>query len=362
MTAASEILKQLDREHAEPATLPAQALAQSRVDLVELIREGVPEPAFVPGGEPWLLAGKRYLIPAPAGMGKSLVGLVIAVEVVQHGGRVIVLDVENGGEEYARRLQDILRARDHDGTLTGACKARLLYHSSPRLDLNWISDAWVEAVAGADLVIVDSSRFVLSQVGLAEDKADGYSRFMGELIMPLSRAGIATVIFDNTGRDQDRERGSSTKRDLNEVVLALRAGAPFDRERAGFVKLVRTRERFTGLPKELHVHLGGDTYTAPVVASDTDADTESAFRPTGLMERVSRALEAEPGLSKRAVRMKVRGGNAWVDLALGVLIEEGNVEPRRDGQATLHYSVKPYREQHDLANRATVPEPCRGHA
>ena len=125
---------------------PAASLAASRVDLIERIRAGIPDPTHVPGGEPWLRAGKRYLIPASAGTGKSLAGLVVAVTVVEHGGTAIILDVENGADEYARRLDDVLRARDQDGALTTACQERLHYHDWPRFSLAWKPDEWAKAV------------------------------------------------------------------------------------------------------------------------------------------------------------------------------------------------------------------------
>jgi hypothetical protein len=321
-------------------TMPAQALEQSRVDLIDMIRQGVPAPACVPGGSPWLLAGKRYLMPAPAGTGKSLVALTTAVAVVQHGGRVLVLDVENGAAEYAGRLQDILRARDHDGTLAEACQERLHYHAFPDLNLSWTREAWAAATARADLVIFDSSRFCLSQVGLAEDKADDYSQFVSSFIMPLATGGACTLMLDNTGHgEHDRARGTSSKSDLNEVVYALKVGTPFDRERAGHLRLVQTRSRFAGLPRELHVHLGADTYTAPVPVAGEDSAHEAAFRPTGYMERASTTIEAQPGLSKRSIRTAVGGKSEWIDLALELLVSEGYAEMRREGQAIAGRAV-----------------------
>jgi hypothetical protein len=107
---------------------PAAILEASRVDLIALIRNGIPERAYVPGCEPWLLAGKRYLIPATAGVGKSLAMETVAVAVVAAGGRVVILDVENGADEYARRLEDILTARDpgHCDRRCGPCDLRQL--------------------------------------------------------------------------------------------------------------------------------------------------------------------------------------------------------------------------------------------
>jgi hypothetical protein len=50
----------------------ADALSSSRVDLIALIREGIPAPEYVLGGEGWLRKGKRYLFFAPAGNVKTL--------------------------------------------------------------------------------------------------------------------------------------------------------------------------------------------------------------------------------------------------------------------------------------------------
>ena len=47
-------------------------------------------------------------------------------------------------------------------------------------------------------------------------------------------------------------------------------------------------------------------------------------------ERISRALEGQPGMSKRDVR-EIKGKNSTLDLALKVLIEEQYVEVRAEG-------------------------------
>jgi hypothetical protein len=321
---------------------PTAILAASRVDVIERIRAGIPEPAHVPGGEPWLRAGKRYLVPGPAGTGKSLAGLIISITVIEHGGTVVILDVENGADEYARRLEDILRARDHDGTLADACQQRLHYHDWPRFSLAWKAEDWAEAINGADLIIFDSSRLSLSSVGLAEDSNDDYSRFVSALVVPLARAGAATMILDNTGHaDSDRARGASSKADLNEVVYTLKAGAPFDRDQAGHLRLIRARTRFSGLPRELHIHVGADTYTAPTIA-DTE-DTATGFRPTQLMEKASRVIEETPGLTRNAILAATGGKKDYAAQAVAILVAEHYVSIQTENRAHLHYSEKPYR-------------------
>jgi Rad3-related DNA helicase len=111
-------------------TAAAGAVDAARVDLVERIHEGIPEHAYVPGCGPWLLRGKRYLLYAPSGVGKSLAASVVAVEVVRRGGMVAIIDVENGADEYARRLAAIL---GDDRDLAEACAERLRYFEYPTL-------------------------------------------------------------------------------------------------------------------------------------------------------------------------------------------------------------------------------------
>jgi hypothetical protein len=314
----------------------------SLVSLVDRIREGVPERVFIPGGEPWLLVGKRYLIPASAGTGKSLIALVVAVEVVSAGGQVSILDVENGADEYACRLGDVLDAR-LDAGVEAACADRLRYHDWPTLRTDWDPSEWAAALTGSDLVIFDSSRLLLSGAGLAEDSNDDYSTFVTALLTPLSRAGITTMVLDNTGHEERaRARGASTKGDLNEVVYTVRRDEDFDRNRNGHVRLVRRRSRFADLPSDLRVPLGGGQY-GPVEKADPMV-ADASLRPTTLMERVSRELEIHPGLSKRSIESAVRGKSSGIRLAIEILEAEGHLRAERDGQARRYHVELPFRQ------------------
>ena len=187
----------------------------------------------MPGCEGWLRQGKRYLIPAAAGTGKSLAWLVIAVGIVERGGTVVILDVENGSDEYAHRLQCILDAHGDD-LLAEHCRERLRYYEWPRLSLEWEPDELVATMAGADVVIFDSSRLALSQVGLDEDRSGDYADFVNALLLPLAKAGITTIMLDNVGHSNgDRARGTKAKEDLNEVVYQLKAIRPADIDTTG---------------------------------------------------------------------------------------------------------------------------------
>jgi hypothetical protein len=265
---------------------PAEMLKKTYVNLIEFAQMGPARRECVPGCEPWLFRGKRYLCPAPTGLGKSLVWLVIGVGVVGGGGRVVILDVENGPDEYARRLDAILLARDHDGSLSAACEERLRYHAYPEFDATWDREEWASSVANSDLVIFDSSRRTLSSLGLNEDDADDYTKFIDLVLLPLSQRGITTVVLDNTGhKNTSRGRGTSAKADLNEVVLTLQKGKSFDLECEGYVTLRRTRTRFPEIPRHLRVNLGGGVYSHPIVV-----DMPEPERPATKREQAKRRV------------------------------------------------------------------------
>jgi hypothetical protein len=323
---------------------PADALRASRVDLVERIENGIPEREFVPGCDPYLIRGKRYMMFSPAGEGKSLIALVLAVTIVEHGGTAVILDVENGADEYARRLEDLLVSRD--ASARDACRDRLAYYEWPRLRLKWNSEEWATALSGADLVTFDSSRLTLSAVGLDEDSNDDYAAFANAMLIPLTREGATTLVLDNTGHEETtRARGASAKRDLNEVIYLAKVGEPFDRDRLGHVRLLRNRTRFSDLPEELKIPLGAGTY-GPVEIATPKAES-GGFRPTGLMEKASREIEQTPGLGRNDVLTAIGGKREYASLAVAKLIAEGFVRPERDGQAIRHHSIRPYRESED---------------
>jgi hypothetical protein len=328
---------------------PCAALEAARVNLIERIRDGVPERQFVPGGEPWLLVGKRYVFVAPAGAGKSLIALIVAVDVVAAGGTVAIVDVDMGEEEYTRRLADLLNVRDDNGTLADACAERFHYFAYPRLSGGWGAEDWAAAFVGMDGVIFDSSRLMLSAHEFAEDSNDDYATFAAERLVPLSRAGKFTIMLDNTGHgEKDRSRGAKAKDDLNEVVYAVKVGAKFDREKAAHLILVRKRTRFPEVPSELRVPVGGDAY-GPVGVTSTDESNpgDDDRRSIALMERLSKAIELKPGMSVRETRAEVTGNNEAKALALETLIDEGYVRVEWDGQVKGHFSERPYRAKED---------------
>lgn len=78
------------------------------------------------------------------------------------------------------------------------------------------------------------------------------------------------------------------------------------------------------------------------------ADSAS-FRPTALMERMSRELEIHPGLSKRSIEAAVRGKSSGIRLAIEVLEAEKHLRVQSDGQARRYYVESPFNRGEESA-------------
>lgn len=208
-----------------------------RVDLRELLKNGVPPIEYLPASEGMYVRGKRHLMPAPRKMGKSFSTLRHSVEMVLAGARVVILDRENGAELYATRLGMITAALDLTDEQLDTLHAGLVYYEFPQIRPYDHTDLTIE-LAEVDLVVFDSSRRFLADLGLDEDSSDDYARFMAAAVDPLFEAGIATLIQDNTGhQDATRSRGSSAKADLNEIQFVLEPIEPFSTNRVGKIRL-----------------------------------------------------------------------------------------------------------------------------
>jgi AAA domain/IclR helix-turn-helix domain len=355
---------------AAPApTVPVSARLDSAVvNLVQLIQEGIPEREWLPASEGLLAAGRRHLCAAPAKTGKSLAWLVHAVNIVLAGGSVVILDRENGAEEYARRLSDVLEAKDASEADWAAVDKRLTYCQWPLVRMTDAERedyvAWLKARAG--LVIFDSSRKFLDHLALGESSSDDYGQFMDALVDPLMAAGVATLILDNTGHEETgRARGTSSKADLQEVVLTLEQAEPFDYFTAGRVALNVTHTRLGDSGSRWLMKLGGGTYGAFAAVQGSAPLPEKAQRlvdALGEQPQSDRTLGEQVGMPKttalRWLRKLAREGLArqvsggWTSPLPGVVHSGSDgpaerttsndaVEPNLEGWSAVHPPTPP---------------------
>ena len=303
-----------EKEQAPPGSFAARVESR-RVDLVDLVEHGLPPIVYVPASDGMLVCGKRHLIPAPHKTGKSLGMQVHWVDVALAGGTVMILDRENGRDLYAKRLADIFEARQLGKEQRSLVQQRLGYYEFPTLRKG-DAESLVEHFGHADVVVFDSQRMFLSDFGLKESESDDYASFMAYAVDPLFQAGVATLILDNTGHDnQSRARGSVAKGDLNEVLFSMKAEADFDLYRRGRLGLKIEHSRF-GNSGEWTMEIGAGVFEpwrpaeAPTGRDDFLAavlDVLSGGQALGQDKLIDAAREKDVSIGTPAARDLLRG-------------------------------------------------------
>jgi hypothetical protein len=174
--------------------------------------------------------------------------------------------------------------------------------------------------------------------------------------MPLTASGVAQVSFDHVTKDREG-RGRYAIGGVHKLNIVSGAGytlenrQPFGIGVTGRSTLKIAKDR----PGQLRRNAIDKWYGDLVLPSNADGSAEvsiespqerlaereagPAFRPTNLMEKISRYLEGEPADSQNQILNDVPGKRDGKIAALKILKEEGYVTT-----AKPYESLKPYRE------------------
>lgn len=316
---------------------------------------GVPaEPLLTIPGFPFAYSGgSSTVVSGPTGSGRSALFQACAYDGSRHGVRTAYLSAEVSEGEFNARAADLAQRRG-DG-VDGELRSRL---SLVRyLDLAsviigaWDNPTrWAEDAAGLfDVVVLDPLSAVAAALGLDFDKSNAdYVRFHEALVQPLVARGLFVLVADNVGHDQEarnRPKGASSKGDRADTTFACKPkGSPQGLiVTAGKVRSVRAPFR------------RGDQWLfdreTQRIRQMESQERAGAFRPTGIMEKVSRLLEADPGITKSGILGSISSKKEHVNTAVEFLIAEKYVridpEEHRPGHPQHHYSIRPYRDEQE---------------
>lgn len=304
------------------------------------------EPLPTIPGFPFLHAGMAAVIAGPTGGGRSYLIETCLYDAARAGVCCLYLGDEVLQDEFNARAAEIAGKRGD--TINGTLRAQSANCRYVDL-LTAIGDAeqrpgqWAPTITERyDVVVIDPLSSVADALGLNFNNAgDEYLAFYALLVQPLRRAGVAVVMLDNIGHADDarnRPKGVSEKGHKADLTFWCKATS----DPASLI-LTAGKVRATRC-----AHRRGDTWRillADQQLAPVEHDEPAApFRPTFLMERSSRLIEQQPGLSKSAIRTAVKGKHDAVDLALELLMTERLVENRGTGQSWALHSLKPYRE------------------
>ncbi|UTX34219.1 AAA family ATPase [Micrococcus luteus] len=235
---------------AEPDTVRSRFPA---LDLTALLDPNRPEREWVVRG--LIPAGTSVSLVAPAGTGKSLLLLALALDVargrddfaglaIDRQRRVLIVDMENTPEDYAERLGalGVTQANAHE--LAGRFDVIDLPRLAPLdtatggAELAEILDEY--GLEAGDVVVLDSFQRVTEGPENDADTARAFYRHTGAM---LKARGMTVVRTDNTGKDAAKgARGTSSKKDDVDVELILTRDG-----RSGELSITTGKVRVTGI-------------------------------------------------------------------------------------------------------------------
>jgi len=334
------------------------------------------EPTLMPreDGQHLLYPGLVSSIYGESESGKSLLVQIECVRLITAGQHVLFIDNESDAQSVTERLLTF-------GATPEAIAARFHYVRPEASTRGPAEAAAFTALLGGTyaLAVIDGVTDALGLFGYSTKDNDEVGRWLKEVPGKLAqRTGAAVVLVDHVTKNgetrgrfaigaQAKLSGLTGAAYLAEVIDNLGRGCK------GVVQLRIAKDR----PGAVREHCGefrkaDRTQVAAVITIDSTTSrpevtiagpsgerraTGDEFRPTTLMERVSRFVGEGGRPSQTGIVAAVPGKSTYVIKALRLLIDEGYVQAERVGaQKQEHVSIRPYVEHLDARSYRYVPE------
>jgi hypothetical protein len=306
-----------------------------------------PEPPTIGG---LLYPAKRTLISGETESLKTFLAAILAKAEMDVGLTVAWADLDAMGPgEVLSRLRAL---GVPDSTIA---QQFLYYEPTETLKVGRLDDVCALICERAvRLFVVDAFNPMLSLHGLDPHSTSDVETFWREIATPITEAGAAPTLLDHVTKDSDRRGkyayGSERKASGAIVHIGARTLEPLTRGGTGRTVLTTHKDRPGFLPRptlgRLVLASDGEQITYEIEA-DRSRDGDK-FRPTVLMERVSRTLELqdEP-VSQRWVEQNVKGSGDGLRSAISCLIDEGYVAKDETKRGWKLTSQRAYRESDD---------------
>lgn len=366
-------------------TQPATLTTWAPVDLADILAGDYepPTPTLLrrSDGRALLYPGRSHAIHAEPEAMKTWLALRGCAEEIVVCNTVAYIDFEDSAPSIVGRLRAL-------GVNAQQVQAFFIY-LRPDEPLSSEAVADLDAVLALKpvLVVIDGVTEAFSRQGLNPSDNSDVATWLELLPRRIVRAGAACLQLDHVVKDPEHRGrfaiGGQHKLAGVDVAYSLKVIQPFGRGRDGSVSVTVQKDRPGGVREfaedNIVATLHGashDNGQVSITLTPPDQAAISEFRPTYLMEKASEAIEAQPGIGARDLRVALTGkNNDAKDQAIRLLIAERFVDKRPEGRATAHYSLKPYRQEHDgayvpdgasivpgtvLVDGAYVPAPLKG--
>src|SRR5215212_3201741 len=266
-----------------------------RVLLGKLITEGIEPPTHL---EPdVLIEGAVHWFHGTADTGKTWLAAYLAKHRIEAGENVLIWDKENGPEIYGERLEAL-------GCDPKTIDKHLFYHGEPNLRLDAdVIEAYTMRLDEVDpvLVIYDSARGFLTSAGLEENSNDDLDKWYEGILKPVRNRKCAAMVLDHDPKEGNTARGAGRKKDLCDVMWAVKCPYPFDESKVGMVRLVLEKGRRGGLSPSVTFSVGGSEGGFIFARSEGTIELED---DDGLTDSQRKALEALENLGAEGATWK----------------------------------------------------------
>lgn len=297
--------------------------------------------------------GRVHSIAGEPGGGKTWLALHLAAETIRHGDRALVVDYEDTPASCVARLRAL-------GLDDAQIAAGLIYvrPERPLVGRGQYNVAALDELASWDiaLAVIDSVGESIATEGLKPNDDDDVVRWMQTLPRRLAHQnGAAVLLLDHVAKEREGRGlwaiGSQRKlAAIDGAAYMLEVGVAPTRTVDGHVRLICAKDRHGTHQRghqvaQVDITPTGDRTT--ITVHPPAGATGEPFRPTVLMERVSRYLEEHGPCSKRETLRNVEGKDKPLGQAIDVLVTEDYVEqtPRKGrGGGWELASVKPFRD------------------
>lgn len=315
-------------------------------------------------GQPLLYDGAVHTVAGESESGKTWLTLIAALQLIAEEERVVFLDFEDRADRVIGRLLALGANLDH-------IRAHFAYIRPDRpLDDDGRA-ALAPHLENTRLVIIDGVTEAMTMHGFDLNGNADSALFYGLLPRWIADHGPAVVMIDHVVKDAERQGrfaiGAQHKlAGIDGVSYLVKMLQPFARGKRGLARVDIAKDR----PGHVREFAHGKTiaeFTLDATRSDVvltadlmppgsetgraDGDT---FEPTILMEKISRYVQLNPGMSKKAIEGSMNGKAATIRLALELLVTRGYIGVKTGARgAVQHFHHKPYYAAGDPENDTT---------
>ena len=327
------------------------------------------------------------------GCGKSMIAQIATAQELKQGHDVIYIDYEDSARNVVKRL-----------LLLGVSGEQIIGHlhyvrPSAKPSSPTSLGGWRETLDYADtatLAIIDGVTSCLAYAGLDSNSGDDIAAWYNTMPRLISACGPAVVLIDHVVKSKDnrgRYAGGSMQKLalIDGISYSVDMTKPVGKGVRGTIVIKSGKDRISEIEEHCAVNWSNGSHlreaarieinsTNPklmrvtiarpnMMPSEDRQAKRDDFRPTGLMERISRMLEdslEEPNQSELFKALKEDGSGARTAVmskAVSLLLQEGFVSNRSGrNNRSIFKSVRPYRQIDDPKSDAYVDRMSREEA